>query len=85
MSEESSKETQENVAKAVGALFRRGIWNSALLAFWFATAIQSSYESGSYVMVGLCALCIYFAVNDAFTFYSYYKINKSLQTEIKNG
>ena len=85
MSEELDKVTKENVAKEVGALFRRGIWNSALLAFWFATAIQQSYENGSYVMVGLCTLCIYFAVNDALTFYSYYKMNKSLLTETKNG
>jgi hypothetical protein len=85
MSEENkdSSPTPESMEKAknsMNSLFRSGMWNSALLAFFFGNLVAAAYNDGSYLMVGLGCLCTYLAVHDAFSFYRFYKLNKEVPT-----
>ncbi len=83
--EEMTQEQKEKAAMAagkakLGSIFRRGIWNSGLLAVMFASMTMNSVQAGSYLFVALGGFCTYCAVADALDFYHFNKMNNEVNS-----
>jgi hypothetical protein len=66
---------------ALTHMFRRGMWNSAILALMCASMTATQYALGSYWGVGIGVLAVYICTKDALDFHKFHKLNKG----IKNG